>query len=87
MYRYTATLFFFFTALILYMTRNDKLLHGNCIFGILNKKMPLPPPGCAALQNGFVVKNDGNHLSRPLSCPLARSAVWNFWNSSRHRGK
>lgn len=62
-------LFFFFTALILYMTRNDKLLHRNCIFGILNKKNRPGPPRCAALQNGFFVKNDEKADFLSLSVP------------------
>lgn len=50
--------FFLFTAPTLYMTRNDKILHENSNFGILNKKSRPGLPRCAALQNGFIVKND-----------------------------
>lgn len=45
------------------------LLHGNCIFGILNKKNRPGPPRCAALQNGFFVKNDEKADFLSLSVP------------------
>ena len=49
------------------MTRNDKILHGNCNFGILNKKEPPGPGRPAPLQNGFVVKNAENAVFLSLS--------------------
>lgn len=72
------------------MTRNDKILHENFNFGILNKKTRRGPGQSAPLQNGFVVKNDEkadcHYLSRPVSLSLP-CCLWNVWNKSRHRGK
>ena len=51
------------------MTRNDKILHENFNFGILNKKTRRGPGQSAPLQNGFVVKNDEKADFLSLSVP------------------